>query len=650
MTMSATPLADFTPLIVHADITSTQFPNKLTVLTNGNIVVSSAIWGVDVFLFGIVDASTTAITNIAFDPNLGVSGTALASQPLGVIAAGDGFLAVWTVEGSTGHAIRAQYFAADGTAVGGIVTLASDSTPGVNDDPGDHSYWPLVTLYDLTVQSDGSIVVSFNLTSEEDAFSSISFEYDTKAVIVTVGVGGISGVGPVFDIENGPNYASTLRLRPLPEGGFFAAGPEEVADDALPSDTSHTEYVIRTFDSAGVQQQRIVTDVPIWQYQDNVVAMGGGRFAILSTELTDWGNKLSFNIIDETGQRIVEPVRLATDYWATDDYFAKLVFLDDGSFAAVWSPDSSLAEAFVLQRFAADGTLLGDQVVITDGDPETYTEYFPEVALDPLGRLVVSWYEYNPIDYQAAGLSETAYTQRFTFPDAFAGDIMNGTGGNDTQQGTVYQDLLLGFSGDDVQVGRGGKDQINGGGGDDIQRGGYGRDRLEGGAGDDRQYGGSGNDKLVGGQGGDRMFGQAGNDMMKGDADNDWLRGGDGDDTLRGGAGRDVLFGESGADTFLYANAGDSGLILAERDVIRDFQQGIDVIDLSLIDAHPGGGDQAFTFIGTNGLSGSQGELRYWNTPNGRTIVAADITGDGVADMRIELFGTLTLTDLDFVL
>jgi hypothetical protein len=34
----------------------------------------------------------------------------------------------------------------------------------------------------------------------------------------------------------------------------------------------------------------------------------------------------------------------------------------------------------------------------------------------------------------------------------------------------------------------------------------------------------------------------------------------------------------------------------------------------------------------------------------GNTLIAADIDGDGAADMQIELVGTFTLSDADFVL
>ena len=76
---------------------------------------------------------------------------------------------------------------------------------------------------------------------------------------------------------------------------------------------------------------------------------------------------------------------------------------------------------------------------------------------------------------------------------------------------------------------------------------------------------GPGNDVLIGGNGVDRFFGDEGND---------WLQGGGGADQLSGGVGQDV---------FAYLAVSDS--IASNRDVITDFQTGIDKIDISAIGA-----------------------------------------------------------------
>ena len=82
------------------------------------------------------------------------------------------------------------------------------------------------------------------------------------------------------------------------------------------------------------------------------------------------------------------------------------------------------------------------------------------------------------------------------------------------------------------------------------------------------------------------------------------MYGGAGKDTLLGGAGRDVLNGggaDGFADTFLYSALTDSGVTKATRNLIQQFEDGMDKIDLSGLDANTGAaGDQAFTYLNGN--------------------------------------------------
>lgn len=79
------------------------------------------------------------------------------------------------------------------------------------------------------------------------------------------------------------------------------------------------------------------------------------------------------------------------------------------------------------------------------------------------------------------------------------------------------------------------------------------------------RLGGSGHDSLTGGAGGDLLAGGSGNDQ---------LFGGAGDDVLYDGAGADTLTGGAGQDLFVLSADG-------QRNVIMDYQVGIDRIDLS---------------------------------------------------------------------
>ncbi|MEM1371773.1 MAG: M10 family metallopeptidase C-terminal domain-containing protein [Pseudomonadota bacterium] len=202
--------------------------------------------------------------------------------------------------------------------------------------------------------------------------------------------------------------------------------------------------------------------------------------------------------------------------------------------------------------------------------------------------------------------------------------------GSQRLDGSTTNDVLLGGEMADVIKGQHGDDQIFGADGADTLHGGKGADMLTGAAGHDRLYGNKGDDTLFGGEG------------------NDKLSGGAGDDQLSGGAGRDKLTGVDGADIFIFSDADVTGDNLG--DLIRDFEQGEDVIDLSGIDVVTEPGiDGGLSFVGEDGYSGSAGEVMVRQVKN-KTYVEADLDGDGATDFGIRLNGVYELEVSDFVL
>ena len=244
-------------------------------------------------------------------------------------------------------------------------------------------------------------------------------------------------------------------------------------------------------------------------------------------------------------------------------------------------------------------------------------------------------------------------------------DTLYGDAGNDRMFGEGGTDSLFGGTGADKLYGNGNNDLLAGGDGNDLLSGGFGSDTLYGDAGadtlnggpdDDVLYGGADNDTLLGSSGADLLHGGSGADVLKGNTGADMLnggeggdklQGGDGNDTLAGGAGRDLLFGGTGSDIFAFLEASDSGATGPQRDIIRDFESGVDMIDLSAIDADTGvGGDQAFTFI-TGGFTAA-GQIRVIDQ-GGRWLVQGEVDGDGNADFAILVFGEAPV-ESDFVL
>ena len=206
-------------------------------------------------------------------------------------------------------------------------------------------------------------------------------------------------------------------------------------------------------------------------------------------------------------------------------------------------------------------------------------------------------------------------------------DELHGGGGDDVIGSHAGEDRLFGDDGDDL---------VTGGEGDDQLWGGTGRDQLKGEAGNDVLSGDEGRDLLWGGDGGDRLLGGDGHDRLKG---------GRGDDHLEGGLSRDVLTGGEGADTFDFTRIEDDAAGRL-RDAIRDFRSGEDTISLRGVDADTTeGADQRFAWADGSDLdaafTGAAGELRFANG-----VLMGDIDGDGRADFRIRVQGSLAAEDV----
>jgi Ca2+-binding RTX toxin-like protein len=156
---------------------------------------------------------------------------------------------------------------------------------------------------------------------------------------------------------------------------------------------------------------------------------------------------------------------------------------------------------------------------------------------------------------------------------------------------------------------------------------------------------GNGNDMVQGGDGNDIIAGDAGNDRLFGDAGNDQLLGGSGHDVLAGGAGTDRLTGGDGRDIFLFGDSEIGSSKNGAHDVITDFTQGVDLIDISAL--YDGVAFAGFKFgklssALKNGAPVDAYKVAYYG--DGVSIwVQGDTTGDGIADFTIELTGARAL-------
>jgi Ca2+-binding RTX toxin-like protein len=92
-------------------------------------------------------------------------------------------------------------------------------------------------------------------------------------------------------------------------------------------------------------------------------------------------------------------------------------------------------------------------------------------------------------------------------------------------------------------------------------------------------------DDIYGNDAANNLNGGAGNDLISGRGGDDSINGGNGNDFIYGGAGKDTLAGGLDNDIFIFISTDDSKLAGGKpEDVITDFQQGQDKIDISGLD------------------------------------------------------------------
>ncbi len=208
-------------------------------------------------------------------------------------------------------------------------------------------------------------------------------------------------------------------------------------------------------------------------------------------------------------------------------------------------------------------------------------------------------------------------------------DHLIGSVGNDTMHGSAGDDTLWMDEDNDIGYGEGGNDFIGGWTGNDTLNGAAGNDTLEGHDGDDEINAGGDDDVAYGGNGNDTLTGNGGNDLLDGGTGNDNIIGNTGIDTIGGGTGADTLTGSGGVDTFKYFGIGDS--TTTETDLITDFNNGVDKIDLSGL---------GFTGITAGAASGTT--LGYSQSGGITTITDGN-------NFIITLTGNINLVNTDFV-
>ena len=264
--------------------------------------------------------------------------------------------------------------------------------------------------------------------------------------------------------------------------------------------------------------------------------------------------------------------------------------------------------------------------------------------------------------------------------------------GDDTINGSSYDDYLLGYAGADTINGNNGNDTLFGDLGHDTLFGGGGHDTLDGGYGRDAMSGGAGNDVYIVNQAGDTAVeaqlegtdlvrssitfglganvenltltgiaaingtgnalpnGLTGNDAANtliGEGGNDDLRGGGGNDRLVGNQGNESLRGGTGMDTFVM-----NGTLNASTNVDRiwDFLAADDTIELasSIFTALAPGALAAANFYAGSSAHDADDRIIY-DSATGNIYYDSDGNGANAQVLFAQVNVGTALTNVDFM-
>jgi len=329
---------------------------------------------------------------------------------------------------------------------------------------------------------------------------------------------------------------------------------------------------------------------------------------------------------------------------------------------------------------------------VLDEAEDIYGTNGDDIITGDIGKDVIYGFGGDDIIYSFSGSDQVYAGAGEDYVDAGSGtDIIVAGLGNDTVYGSNGSDFIYGNEGNDTLYGGNGNDTINGGEDDDTIYGGADADSIEGGTGiDTASYeqsdegvnvnlsnatttggyaqgdtingtenltGSDYNDNLIGDLGNNKLIGIGGNDYLQGNGGDDYLIGGDGDDIAFGGneddiiegdngndhlygnAGNDIIksghgsdnvWGGSGADTFVFEAVSDSTTVGNFITKIRDFEEGVDLIDLQ--------------GLVSNGDIKGFSDLIISNDGTDTTVSALD------TDFEFELLGLYTLDQTDFII
>lgn len=517
--------------------------------------------------------------------------------------------------------IRAQIFDADGLPTGAEFV--------VNGTESQNKFQPeVITL------SNGGFVIAW-VDHNETIISDMGAQ-PSNIVAKIYDADGVNTGGEFTVNASTYGYQSQIAMTALEKGRFVATWYDDGAVDA----DGEADIRAQIFDRQGQEigaEFVVNTTLSGSQAHPAIATLADGRFVVAWTDFSESGvdsdtSSVRGQIFEADGTKVGEELTLNTTQ-RFGQSSPTVTSLPDGRFVVTWS-DGSWSEddrdgsAVRGQVFLADGTKSGDEFLVN----ETTQGYQWNGSISALadGRIVVTWDHYfEGADYYETFKAEQEEVFARIIDPRETGMTIVGTASDDQLIGTSYRDRIIGGIGDDTLIGAGGKDKIFAG---------FGRDRIEGGTGADLLDGDQGNDAVLGGKGDDLLYGDYGRDR---------LNGGAGNDTLIGGADKDILIGGKGADQFVFVKAADSSPVAEKHDVIKDFSQ-LDGDRIVLTEVLSSAASTGGMFLGEGAFTGDAGQVRV-DIIGDNTVIKVDLDGDQSTDLAIALQGHFSLTNEDFI-
>jgi Ca2+-binding RTX toxin-like protein len=511
---SATGAKIGSEILVNTATDDNQDGPKITALANGGFVVTWAdeSLGVD---GATGDSSGRAVKAQLFAADGAEVGSEIRVNtatendqdvPLITALANGGFVVTW-VDGSEGNggatgddsdsAIKAQVFDADGNETG-LEILVNTATESFQ-----HSQ-------KIAELANGGFVMTWMDFGEGGGGHAV------KAQVFTAGgakVGSEILVGAIAD----PVW-SHPQITTLPNGGFVVTWHDGNVNGIGELDGDVKAQMFAATGARVGGQISVNTGTSGAQSGQQIVPLLNGGFVITWNNDGGMGD-INAQAFTATGAKAGPEILVNA---GNDDAQAlpQITALSNGGFVITWrattGPVGDSATDVRAQVFTAGGAKFGPELLVN-----TATESFQEVhsvtALEN-GGFAVTWMDASEGVGGTTGDSDgyAIKAQVFSVTDLPTGVTITGTGTADTIDATHAPagqpnptdeaDTISGFGGDDLVHGLDGADLISGGGGNDTLHGDAGYDKLNGGAGADEMYGGAGNDSYIVDQSGDTVI------------------------------------------------------------------------------------------------------------------------------------------------